>query len=210
MNLKENVYIYFNSTTQRCPNKIIKTFEIEDFFYLPPVSLTLAVLELRISPWIFGKMWKSLWGTQGLTGNWFMKNTWSRESRGTVPLTMSPLNLLNVSRIIFQIHNYSIVDAMDRLDTNHFTTVGKSMAVGNSPNLGHFYICFIAHLHRVSIERELRFCPLFVSVPIPQASWARNVPYTSLSNSFFSPSIQYKIEIITHSVWQERAEMVQT
>ncbi len=26
MNLKENIYLYVNSTTQRCPNEIIKTF----------------------------------------------------------------------------------------------------------------------------------------------------------------------------------------
>jgi len=33
------------------PKKIIKTFLIEDFFHLPPVSRTLVVnLELRISP----------------------------------------------------------------------------------------------------------------------------------------------------------------
>jgi hypothetical protein len=36
-----------SSTTQRWPNKIIKIFLIEDFFYLPPVSLTpVANLEL--------------------------------------------------------------------------------------------------------------------------------------------------------------------
>ncbi len=35
----------------------IKTFMIEDFLHLPPVSLTLvANLELRISPWIFEKI----------------------------------------------------------------------------------------------------------------------------------------------------------
>ena len=27
---------------------------------------------------------------------------------------------------------------MDRLDATHFTTVGKSMAVGTSPNLGRY------------------------------------------------------------------------
>ncbi len=26
VNLKEKIYLYVNSTTQRCPNKIIKTF----------------------------------------------------------------------------------------------------------------------------------------------------------------------------------------
>jgi hypothetical protein len=45
--LEGNNYLYVNSTTQRCPNKIIKTFLIEDFLYLPQVSTTLVVhLEL--------------------------------------------------------------------------------------------------------------------------------------------------------------------
>jgi hypothetical protein len=51
VNLKAKIYIYDNSTTQRCPNKIIKIFLLEDFFHLPPVSLTPVVhLEPRISP----------------------------------------------------------------------------------------------------------------------------------------------------------------
>jgi hypothetical protein len=36
VNLKAKIYIYFNSTTQRCPNKIIKIFLLEDLFHLPP------------------------------------------------------------------------------------------------------------------------------------------------------------------------------
>jgi hypothetical protein len=41
------MYLYVNSITQRYPNKIIKTFLIEDFFHLPSVSTTLVVqLEL--------------------------------------------------------------------------------------------------------------------------------------------------------------------
>ena len=55
--LKAKIYIYFNSTTQRCPNKIIKIFLLESFCHLPPVSLTpVANLELRISPRIFEKI----------------------------------------------------------------------------------------------------------------------------------------------------------
>jgi hypothetical protein len=54
---KAKVYIYVNSTTQRCPNKIIKIFLLEGFFHLPSVSLTpVANLELRISPRIFEKI----------------------------------------------------------------------------------------------------------------------------------------------------------
>jgi hypothetical protein len=60
VNLKAEIYIYVNSTTQRFPNKnykIIKKFLLEDFFHLPPVSLTPVVyLEPRISPRIFEKI----------------------------------------------------------------------------------------------------------------------------------------------------------
>jgi hypothetical protein len=40
VNLKAKTYIYVNSTTQRCPNKIINIFLLEDFFHLPLVSFT--------------------------------------------------------------------------------------------------------------------------------------------------------------------------
>jgi hypothetical protein len=59
VNLKAKIYIYVNSTIQRCPNKIIKNVLIEDFFHLLPVSTTPVVnLELRISPGIFEKIQK--------------------------------------------------------------------------------------------------------------------------------------------------------
>jgi hypothetical protein len=48
VDLKAKIYIYVYSTTQRCPNKIIKIFQLEDFLHLPPVSLTpVANLELQ-------------------------------------------------------------------------------------------------------------------------------------------------------------------
>jgi hypothetical protein len=57
VNLKAKNFIYVNSTTQRCPNKIINIFLLEGFFHLPPVSLTpVANLELRISPRIIEKI----------------------------------------------------------------------------------------------------------------------------------------------------------
>jgi hypothetical protein len=57
VNLKAKIFIYVNSTTQRCPNKTIKIFQFEDFFHLPPVSTTPVVhLEPRISPRIFEKI----------------------------------------------------------------------------------------------------------------------------------------------------------
>ncbi len=57
VNLKAKIYIYVNSTTQRCQNKIIKIFLLEGFFHLPPVSLTpVPNLELWISPRMFEKI----------------------------------------------------------------------------------------------------------------------------------------------------------
>jgi hypothetical protein len=57
VNLKATNYIYVNSTTERCANKINKIFLLEYFFYLPLVSLTPVVhLEPRITPKIFEKI----------------------------------------------------------------------------------------------------------------------------------------------------------
>ncbi len=52
LNLKAKIYIYINSTTQRCPSNIIKIFHFEDFCHLPPV----VHLKLRISPRMFEKI----------------------------------------------------------------------------------------------------------------------------------------------------------
>ncbi len=63
VNLKAKNYIYVNSTTQRCPNNIIKIFLLEDFFLLPLVSLTPVVyIEPWISPRIFEKIWNGCIG----------------------------------------------------------------------------------------------------------------------------------------------------
>jgi hypothetical protein len=57
-------FLYYPKVTK----KNIKIFLIEDFFYLPPVSLTLvANLELRISPRIFEKIRK---GLKGILWGW--------------------------------------------------------------------------------------------------------------------------------------------
>ncbi len=47
MNLMEKIYLYDNSTTQRCPKEIMKIFQIKDFFHLPPVSTT-PVVHLKL------------------------------------------------------------------------------------------------------------------------------------------------------------------
>jgi hypothetical protein len=64
LSLKANIHMYVNSTTKRCPNKIIKIFLIEDFFHLPWVSLTPVVhLEPRMSPRMFKKIRNGRIGT---------------------------------------------------------------------------------------------------------------------------------------------------
>jgi hypothetical protein len=62
VNLNAKIYIYVNSTIQRCPNKLIKIFLIEDFFHLPPVSAAVDNLELRTSPRILEKIRNGLNG----------------------------------------------------------------------------------------------------------------------------------------------------
>ncbi len=50
------IYLYYTKVSK----KIMKTFLTEDFFHLPPVSMTPVVhLELRISPQIFEKKFET-------------------------------------------------------------------------------------------------------------------------------------------------------
>ncbi len=87
VNLKAKIYIYVSSTPQRWPNKIIKIFLIEDFFHLPPVSLTpVANLELWISPRIFKKIWK---GLCGILWGWGETDLWKEpEAKKLVTLSI--------------------------------------------------------------------------------------------------------------------------
>ncbi len=71
--------ICVNSATQKCPNKIIKIFLIEDFSHLPPVSTTRVVnLELRISPRIFEKIRN---GPNGILWGWGETDWWKNQKR---------------------------------------------------------------------------------------------------------------------------------
>jgi hypothetical protein len=78
VNFEKKMYLCVNSTTQRCPNKIFKTFLIEDFFYLH--------LELQISLWILKKFETALMGYPGAWGKLIHEKTWSRKFCGIVPL----------------------------------------------------------------------------------------------------------------------------
>ncbi len=88
VNLKAKMYICVTSTIQRCPNKIIKIFLIEDFFHLPLVSTTpVANLDPRISQRIFEKIRN---GPNGILWGWGETDWWkkpeAKKSRDTVPL----------------------------------------------------------------------------------------------------------------------------
>jgi hypothetical protein len=85
--LKSKIYIYVSSTTQRWPYKIIKIFLFEDFFHLPPVSLTpVANLELRISPQIFEKIRN---GLKEILWGWGETDSWKEpEAKNLVTLSL--------------------------------------------------------------------------------------------------------------------------
>ncbi len=87
VNLKAKIYIYVSFTTQRWPNKIINIFLIEDFFHLPPVSLTpVENLELRISPRIFLKIRN---GLNGRLWGWGETDSWKEpEAKNLVTLSL--------------------------------------------------------------------------------------------------------------------------
>jgi hypothetical protein len=71
VNSQKKIYLYVNSPTQRCQNKILKTF----------------LIELRISPRIFEKFETALIGDSGAWGKLsHEKNLLKSKSRGTVPL----------------------------------------------------------------------------------------------------------------------------
>jgi hypothetical protein len=89
VNLKAKIYTYVNSTTQRYPNKIIKIFLLEDFFHLPPVSLTPVVYTLsREYLREFSKKIEMavVVYSDALGKLIHEKKTRSRKSRDTVPL----------------------------------------------------------------------------------------------------------------------------
>jgi hypothetical protein len=75
VNLKAKMKLLVNSTSQRCPNEIIKTFMIKDFFHLPPVSMTPVLhLDLRISPKFSKKFETALTVYSGAWGKLIQEN----------------------------------------------------------------------------------------------------------------------------------------
>jgi hypothetical protein len=89
--LKAKIYIYVNSTIQRCPNKIIKIFLITDFFichrYQQHRWCTLSCEYLREISKKFETVLMVYSGTFGKLIHEKNQKSKTRKSRGTVPLT---------------------------------------------------------------------------------------------------------------------------
>ncbi len=113
--IENKIYLYANSTTQRCPKEIIKKFSDWRFF---PIAT--GVVDTGGKPWAsnisatFRKNSKRpSWYNKGLGGNWFMKKTRSKKSRDTVPLNKLSFqwkcNFLNPQHLILQLSSEGIM-----------------------------------------------------------------------------------------------------
>ncbi len=90
VNLKAKIYIYVNSTIQRCPNKIIKKFLIEDFFICHRCQQNRwSTLSCRYLRDFSKKFETALMVYSGAWGKLIHENTRSRKFRGAVPLRVS-------------------------------------------------------------------------------------------------------------------------
>ncbi len=94
--LKEKIYLNVNSTSQRTEvSKQNRTFLIQDFFLLPPVSMTC----VSSAPWAanisgnFQKIEKALMGYSEAWGKLIKENNLKRKSRGTVPILYNLQNI---------------------------------------------------------------------------------------------------------------------
>ncbi len=89
VNLKAKIYIYVNSTIQRCSNKIIKIFLIEDFFICHRCQRhRWSTLSCEYLHDFWKKFETVLMGYCGAGGKLIHKKTRSKKSRDTVPLSM--------------------------------------------------------------------------------------------------------------------------
>ncbi len=106
VNLAAKIYIYVNSTTQRCPNKIIKIFLIEDFFHLPAV-----LLELQIAP----KFWKKFeTSPNGILRGLGETDSWkSQKSKISWHCPFKYVSSLTFSRKLLNSSGYSGVTWLD-------------------------------------------------------------------------------------------------
>ncbi len=87
VNLRKKIYLYVNSTTQRCSKLTFKTFLIEDFFHLPPVDTVRAPWIANISANFLKNRPKKT--ASGSRGKLIHEKIWSRRTRGNVPVRLN-------------------------------------------------------------------------------------------------------------------------
>jgi hypothetical protein len=138
VNLMAKIYICVNSTAQRCPNKRIKIFLIEDFFHLPPVSTTPVVhLEPQISPRIFKKIRNGRNGTLRCLGETDsrkkpeVENLVALSLQGLSSLILYPLSLTPVANL--PLVSLIVVDTGGKFAAGVVDTGGKLPRVSLIP-----------------------------------------------------------------------------
>ncbi len=106
VNLKEKNYLFVDSSTEWCPDKIIKTFLIEDFFHFHRCQRhrwwTLSCKDLRDFPNKFENGLNGILG--GLEENWFLKKTWSQKSHDTFPFRNNAAELFAIPIVMLSWH----------------------------------------------------------------------------------------------------------
>ncbi len=110
--LERKIYLYVNSTAQRCPNKIMKPFLITAFFHLPQVSTTQVVyLKLQIFERIRNGLWETdSWKNLKLKISWtcpFKLQIWSEKGELRSKKTFS-FNFPGV-KILLKYFSYKVV-----------------------------------------------------------------------------------------------------
>ncbi len=94
--LEGKIYLHLNSTTQRYPNRIMKTLLIEDFIHLPPLSQhRWRTLSCEYLSEFSKKFETAVKGYSGACGKLIQEKTWSRNSLGTVPFKKVAMDLKN-------------------------------------------------------------------------------------------------------------------
>jgi hypothetical protein len=97
VNFKKKNYRYVNPTTQRCPNKIFKTFLNEDYFHLPTTPVVHLVL--RIYPQILKTFETTLLEYSGAWEKLIHEKNLKSKSRGTVTLCVAGLEEIGFVKI---------------------------------------------------------------------------------------------------------------
>ncbi len=92
---RQNFIYMLTLLSKGVPTKLLKFFLLTFFHWPWPTNISANFRKNSKRPY---------WYTQGLGGNWFMKKTRSRKSRGTVPLRWTwrtPNNILKTFLIVF-------------------------------------------------------------------------------------------------------------